>query len=434
MDMKSLFDAFIASDSVPTCLQSFDMISDYLVGYTFKKIALESQHNLIAYLGKRMTENTEKNRIVVSGAGPIGLRCAIESAFLGHKVTLIEKESEFNDFYYLALWKETESDFNHLGLFESYPDKKPLFKKDIQLGLLKIALLAGVDVRFGTVICGIKEKFVWTLPTAKSAKFFPQKPTVIENGMMLPDSDSGAIRGNCPLEFDAQIFPLEVLIVAEGESSSLVSNLGFQKKVSVFTDNVTVLIHYEKPKERQPLKVPQGFTYESVFKVCGKSEVMMITTRLSALLACKVLQTRKLDSINQQKLDEFCRIITQNSRIHSVKLYDSSIRTQLTESSKIVENVLVLPVGDALLSQYWPLDLGINRGIHNGLDAVWAGHLYPNHEQELEFCQLMNDSVGWQYGDRPRKEYYEADPKNRYDWGKYAVFFKKKALLPDRYL
>ncbi|KAJ3253749.1 hypothetical protein HK103_000341 [Boothiomyces macroporosus] len=434
MDIKTLFNEFISSDSLSACIQSFNILSDFMGGYTFHKIAMESQHDLIAILGKRMTDTAASNRIVVSGAGPIGLRCAIEAAFLGHSVTLFEKESEFQDCYHLALWPETESDLRHLGLFEIYPDKKGLFKKDIQLGLLKIALLAGVKIKVGTVICGVKDRIVWALPTVKSAKFFPQKPRSIVDGFMLPDSDAGAIRENCPLEFDAEIFSLDALIIAEGESSSLVSNLGFKKKVSLFTDNVTVLIHCEKPKERHPLQVPPGFTYESVFKVSTKSEVVMITTRITALLACKVLEAKDLESINKVKLDEFCSIITQGSQVYSVKLYDTSIKTSLTESSKIIENVLVLPVGDALSSQYWPLDLGINKGLHGGLDAVWASHLYPKHEKELQFCQLMMDSVGWQYGDRPRKEYYEADPKNRYDWLKFAVFFKNKAMLPDRYL
>ena len=33
--------------------------------------------------------------------------------------------------------------------------------------------------------------------------------------------------------------------------------------------------------------------------------------------------------------------------------------------------LLVLPVGDALQEPFWPEGLGVNRGMHNALDACW---------------------------------------------------------------
>ena len=39
--------------------------------------------------------------------------------------------------------------------------------------------------------------------------------------------------------------------------------------------------------------------------------------------------------------------------------------------------LLVLPVGDALQEPFWPEGLGINRGMHNALDAVWTAHHWP---------------------------------------------------------
>ena len=35
---------------------------------------------------------------------------------------------------------------------------------------------------------------------------------------------------------------------------------------------------------------------------------------------------------------------------------------------------LLLPIGDALQEPFWPEGLGINRGIHNALDACWVAH------------------------------------------------------------
>ena len=36
--------------------------------------------------------------------------------------------------------------------------------------------------------------------------------------------------------------------------------------------------------------------------------------------------------------------------------------------------LLVLSVGDALQEPFWPEGLGINRGMHNALDACWAAN------------------------------------------------------------
>ena len=38
------------------------------------------------------------------------------------------------------------------------------------------------------------------------------------------------------------------------------------------------------------------------------------------------------------------------------------------------EPLLVLSVGDALQEPFWPEGLGINRGMHNALDACWAAN------------------------------------------------------------
>jgi hypothetical protein len=36
--------------------------------------------------------------------------------------------------------------------------------------------------------------------------------------------------------------------------------------------------------------------------------------------------------------------------------------------------LLVMPVGDALQEPFWPEGLGVNRGMHNALDACWTAN------------------------------------------------------------
>ena len=65
----------------------------------------------------------------------------------------------------------------------------------------------------------------------------------------------------------------------------------------------------------------------------------------------------------------------------SVDLFDFSERKSLKRAAEVVTAVggvrreaplLVLPIGDALQEPFWPEGLGVNRGMHNALDACWA--------------------------------------------------------------
>ena len=67
----------------------------------------------------------------------------------------------------------------------------------------------------------------------------------------------------------------------------------------------------------------------------------------------------------------------------SVDIFDFSERNCMSRACEVVtaidgvrrkEPLLVLSVGDALQEPFWPEGLGINRGMHNALDACWAAN------------------------------------------------------------
>jgi len=53
--------------------------------------------------------------VVVSGAGPVGLRCAVECAMHGMDVTVIEKREIFSRVNILTLWPQTADDLMGFG-------------------------------------------------------------------------------------------------------------------------------------------------------------------------------------------------------------------------------------------------------------------------------------------------------------------------------
>ena len=101
------------------------------------------------------------NEVLVCGAGPVGLRAAVELALLGFRVTVIEKRPNFSRANILTFWDETMSDMLALGAKSYFPSLKPtgnqkvLGTRQIQVCLLKTLLLFGGAVRYGKEICGL---------------------------------------------------------------------------------------------------------------------------------------------------------------------------------------------------------------------------------------------------------------------------------------
>jgi len=97
------------------------------------------------------------------------------------------------------------------------------------------------------------------------------------------------------------------------------------------------------------------------------------------------------DNIDIDRLREFARHLASSAGVpttaplaadHGVNIFDFSCKGQLTKPfttliPKNTENAnvhhpLVLPIGDSLVNPFWPQGLGVNRGFHSSLDAVWT--------------------------------------------------------------
>lgn len=60
------------------------------------------------------------SRVLVIGAGPVGLRMALEAALLGARVDLVEKRSDFSRNNSLHLWPFLITDLRNLGAKKFY--------------------------------------------------------------------------------------------------------------------------------------------------------------------------------------------------------------------------------------------------------------------------------------------------------------------------
>ncbi|KRY81633.1 Protein-methionine sulfoxide oxidase MICAL2 [Trichinella pseudospiralis] len=120
-------------------------------------------------LDKRFTKSEYLNqqagkdlRVLVVGAGLCGLRLAIECAFLGAKVIVLEKREAFVHNSLLPLRPYAKEDLKNLGANILYPKLSIGYTTNInisslQLILLKVALLVGIEVHKNVSFCELIE-------------------------------------------------------------------------------------------------------------------------------------------------------------------------------------------------------------------------------------------------------------------------------------
>ena len=94
------------------------------------------------------------SRVLVIGAGPCGLRTAIEAQLLGAKVVVVEKRDRISRNNVLHLWPFVITDLRNLGAKKFYGkfcagSIDHISIRQLQCILLKVALLLGVEIHEG---------------------------------------------------------------------------------------------------------------------------------------------------------------------------------------------------------------------------------------------------------------------------------------------
>uniref|UniRef100_A0A8C7ABW7 Molecule interacting with CasL protein 1 n=1 Tax=Neovison vison TaxID=452646 RepID=A0A8C7ABW7_NEOVI len=100
-------------------------------------------------------------KCLVVGAGPCGLRAAVELALLGARVVLVEKRTKFSRHNVLHLWPFTIHDLRALGAKKFYGrfctgTLDHISIRQLQLLLLKVVLLLGVEIHWGVTFTGLQ--------------------------------------------------------------------------------------------------------------------------------------------------------------------------------------------------------------------------------------------------------------------------------------
>ena len=176
---STLFDQFCNANTMQGIIGTFQQMCDALDikvedGVNFyrklrSRLKSWKAQSLWAKLDKRASHREYKKgqacvntRVLGIGAGPCGLRTAIEVALLGGKAVVLEKRDRFSRNNVLHLWPFLISDLKGLGAKKFFGKFcagaiDHISIRTLQCILLKVALIVGVEVHTGVSFDGIRE-------------------------------------------------------------------------------------------------------------------------------------------------------------------------------------------------------------------------------------------------------------------------------------
>ncbi|XP_060520995.1 F-actin-monooxygenase Mical isoform X2 [Cylas formicarius] len=334
-------------------------------------------------------------KVLVIGAGPCGLRTAIELQLLGAKVVVIEKRDRLSRNNVLHLWPFVIEDLRMLGAKKFFGkfcagSIDHISIRQLQCILLKIALLLGVEVHTEVSF----EKLVEPNATEKTgwrAEFKPENHPVSQ------------------YEFD-------VIIGADGKRNTL---QGFKRKEFRGKLAIAITANFINKKTEAEARVEEisgvAFIFnqkffkdlyevtridlENIVYYKDDTHYFVMTAKKSSLLEKGVIKqdladTEKLlapDNVDRDALQNYAREAADFSTNYQmpdlefavnhygqpdVAMFDFTSMYAAEYASKVLERnghrLLMILVGDSLLEPFWPTGSGCARGFLSSLDAAWA--------------------------------------------------------------
>ncbi|XP_062856855.1 F-actin-monooxygenase mical2b isoform X2 [Trichomycterus rosablanca] len=409
-----LFETFVRASTCKGTLQAFSLLCRQLEldptnhggFYSSLKAAITSwkAKALWTKLDKRASHKEYKKgkacpdlRCLIIGAGPCGLRTAIELALLGAKVKVIEKRDTFSRNNVLHLWPYTIHDLRNLGAKKFYGKFcagaiDHISIRQLQLILLKVSLILGVEVHVNVEFHKLLEP--------------PEEQ----------DRDGTGWRAELrPLGHPISDFEFDVLIASDGRRSTLD---GFKRKefrgklaiaitANFVNRNTTAEAKVEEisgvafifnQKFFLELKEETGIDLENIVYYKDNTHYFVMTAKKQSLLEKGVIkhdyiETERLlhsDNVDQEALLSYAREAADFGTNYQLPSLDYAINhygqpdvamfdftcMYASENAALIREkngqpLLVALVGDSLLEPFWPMGTGCARGFLAAFDTAW---------------------------------------------------------------
>ncbi|XP_042266338.1 F-actin-monooxygenase mical1 [Thunnus maccoyii] len=381
-----------------------------------------------------------KTKCLVLGAGPCGLRTAIELSLLGAQVVLLEKREAFSRNNVLHLWPYTISDLRGLGAKKFYGkfctgSLDHISIRQLQLVLLKVSLLLGVEVHTG----------------------------VEYQGLIEPSGENGWMAKLKPGSHPAATFQFDVFISAGGgrfvpdgfKHKELRGKLAIGITANFVNRNTAAEAHVAEisgvariynQKFFQDLLTETGIDLENIVYYKDDTHYFVMTAKKKSLLKKGVIKQDYSDAedllapanVDHEALYRYAHDAAyfstggklpdlQFAQNHvgrpDVAMFDFTCMHRAENASLVRERkgkkLLMALVGDCLVEPFWPLGTGIARGFLAAFDTAWmvrswgmgVPHLKVLAERESIY-QLLSQTTP----ENTSKNYaaYSIDPKTRY--------------------
>ncbi|NWH47150.1 MICA3 monooxygenase, partial [Fregata magnificens] len=339
---------------------------------------------------------------LIIGAGPCGLRTAIDLSFLGAKVVVIEKRDAFSRNNVLHLWPFTIHDLRGLGAKKFYGkfcagSIDHISIRQLQLILLKVALILGIEIHVNVEFQGL---------------VYPPEDQENESNLSTGIGWRALVH---PKTHPVSEYEFEVIIGGDGRRNTLE---GFRRKefrgklaiaitANFINRNTTAEAKVEEisgvafifnQKFFQDLREATGIDLENIVYYKDDTHYFVMTAKKQSLLEKGVIRHDYADTelllsrenVDQEALLNYAREAADFSTNQQLPSLDFAINhygqpdvamfdftcMYASENAALVREqnghqLLVALVGDSLLEPFWPMGTGIARGFLAAMDSAW---------------------------------------------------------------
>lgn len=355
-------------------------------------------------------------RVLVIGAGPCGLRMAIEAQLLGAKVVVLEKRDRISRNNVLHLWPFLIHDLRALGAKKFYGkfcagSIDHISIRQLQCILLKVALLLGIEIHEGVSF----EKLI--------------EPS--------EDGSCGWRAETNPSDHAASHYEFDALMGADGKRNTLD---GFKRKEFRGKLAIAITANFINRRTEEEARVEEisgvafifnqsffkelyhqtGIDLENIVYYKDETHYFVMTAKKHSLLDKGVIIQDFSDpaellnpkNVNTVKLQDYAREAADFSTKYlmpclefavnhygkpDVAMFDFTSMFAAENSSRIVVRrnyrLLMGIVGDSLLEPFWPSGSGCARGFLSGMDAAYAIKLFSNPNNSLLSVLSQRESI-----------------------------------------